>query len=310
MKKIIVTTTIYPPSEATLKFSSMTDWEFLIVGDLKTPHGLYKQLEKKHKQVHYIDPEIQKKKYPKLSNLIGWNSIQRRNIGFIEAYNRGADIIASVDDDNIPLENWGKNLLVSKEANVSCHETKVSVFDPLSVTKNNHLWHRGYPIELLSHRLDVVKTKQTKRKVLVQADLWNGDPDIDAICRVVFSRPIIDFNEIKKPYCSNKISPFNSQNTFISRKALPFYAVLPHIGRMDDIYGSYILQHYFPNSVAYGIPSVFQDRNTQDPIRNLENEIFGLKNTFKFVSDLPNFLNYLPRKTREFWFEYRKLYEN
>ena len=52
----------------------------------------------------------------------------------------------------------------------------------------------------------------------------------------------------------------------------PYYAVLPYVGRMDDIWGSYILQHYFPNSVVYKKASVYQDRNVQDLITNLENK--------------------------------------
>ena len=105
----IVTTTINPPTEATKKFSEMPGWNLIVVGDLKTPHDEYKKLN-----CVYLDPETQENKYPVLSQLIGWNSIQRRNLGFIEAFNRGAEIIASVDDDNIPLANWGKNVFVGR----------------------------------------------------------------------------------------------------------------------------------------------------------------------------------------------------
>ena len=104
MLKAIVTTTINPPTEALIKFAEMKDWKLFVAGDLKTPHEAYKDW-------NYIHPEEQSKKYEKLSQLIGWNCIQRRNIGYIEAYKWGARIIASVDDDNIPYENWGETLL-------------------------------------------------------------------------------------------------------------------------------------------------------------------------------------------------------
>jgi len=32
-----------------------------------------------------------------------WNSDYRRNIGYLQAYASGADIIISIDDDNYPL---------------------------------------------------------------------------------------------------------------------------------------------------------------------------------------------------------------
>jgi hypothetical protein len=86
---------------------------------------------------------------------------------------------------------------------------------------------------------------------------------------------------------------------------LPFYAVLPYIGRMDDIWGSYITQHYFPNSVVYNKATVYQERNVQDLIKNMENEVIGYKNTFKLLNDISNYQSYLPEQTLNFWNVYR-----
>ena len=57
---------------------------------------------------------------------------------------------------------------------------------------------------------------------------------------------------------------------------------------MDDIWGSYIMQYYFPNSVIYNKSSVYQDRNVQDLITNLEKEIIGYRQTYNFLNDLEN----------------------
>lgn len=304
MKKIIVSTTINSPTKATLEFCKKTDWSFIIVGDTKTPHSEYLDLQKKYPNLIYLDPETQEKKYKQLSDSIGWKSIQRRNVGFVEAYNMGADIVATVDDDNIPYENWGKDLLVGQEIELDMYEPKESIFDPLSVTKSNHLWHRGYPIQILQEKNIVQSVNKEKRKVLIQADLWDGDPDIDAIARLTF-KPMVKFDEITKPYASNKISPFNSQNTFLAREVMPYYAVLPHIGRMDDIWGAYILQKYFPKSVIYNKASVYQDRNAQDLITNLEKEILGYRKTLDLINDLDNYNQYLPDETRKFYEIYR-----
>ncbi len=305
MKKIIVTTTINEPTEATLKYCQKKDWDFIIVGDTKTPHNSYISLQKKYKNVTYLSPEDQERKYKKISDLIGWKSIQRRNIGFIEAYSAGADIIATVDDDNIPYESWGDNVMIGKEIYVDMYEPENSVFDPLSITKDNYVWHRGYPIELLSTRHRVQYKGKKKIKVLIQADLWDGDPDIDAIARLTF-KPIVKYTDITSPYTSNRISPFNSQNTFFSREVLPYYSVLPHIGRMDDIWGGYILQKYFPNNLIYNKASVYQDRNLQDLITNLQNEIIGYRNNLNLTNDLNNYEKYLPEATLNFYKEYRK----
>lgn len=307
MKKIIVTTTINEPTAATLKYCAKKEWIFVIAGDLKTPHQAYRDLEKQFNNVYYLDPEEQAKKYKKLSDIIGWKTIQRRNIALIEAYNLGAEIVATIDDDNVPYDNWGKDIHIGKEIDCDLYKTELPVFDPLSVTADNHLWHRGYPIELLKDRHNFKYAGKVKRRPLIQANLWEGDPDIDAIARLTF-RPEVEYSDILNPYCSNKISPFNSQNTFLAREILPYYAVLPFVGRMDDIWISYIVQHIFPDSVIYDKPTVYQDRNKQDLITNLENEILGYRDTIKLVKDLGNFEKYLPEKTRYFYQAYKEFF--
>jgi len=307
MKKFIVTTTINPPTLATIKFAEIAqlhDWTFIIVGDTKTPHTDYTKLESIYPNVKYLSPKEQERDYKEISDIIGWKTIQRRNIGFVAAYKMGADIVATVDDDNIPYDNWGQNLYVGKTISVDLYEPELDVFDPLSVTRDNYIWHRGYPIEYLQKRHRVEYKGKTKRKVLVQADLWDGDPDIDAMARLTY-KPIVKYSDITEPYCSNVISPFNSQNTFLAREVIPFYSVLPFTGRMDDIWGGYILQHYFPNSVIYAPASVYQDRNVQDLVTNLEKEIIGYRNTLRLLENLADFDKVLPEETLEFYNVYK-----
>lgn len=298
MKKFIVTTTINSPTEATLKFSKMDGWQLIVVGDTKTPHQEYEMLD-----CIYLTPEYQEENYKDLSDAIGWRSIQRRNIGFVEAYRRGADVIATVDDDNIPYDDWGKDLLVGEEVEIDLWESENGFFDPLSVTNRPDLWHRGYPISLVPSKNNVNYMGKTKRKVLVQANLWDGDPDIDALCRLS-NMPCVKY-DIEKPYGSEQNSPFNSQNTFLAREVIPYYMVIPHVGRMDDIWGSYIIQDMFPDSVIYHKPTVYQDRNEQDLVTNLENEIIGYRNTLNFVNKNHS-LNPAAQKAYD---EYRKCFE-
>ena len=306
MKKFIVTTTINSPTIATIKFAQIAqrdDWMFIIVGDTKTPHNDYKDLELKYSNVKYLSPEEQERDYKEVSDSIGWKTIQRRNIGFITAYRMGADVVATVDDDNIPYDNWGQNLYIGKTIDIDLYEPELDVFDPLSITKDNYIWHRGYPIQYLQKRHRVEYKGKVKRKVLVQADLWDGDPDIDAMARY---KPIIKYSDIVEPYCSSRISPFNSQNTFLAREVLPFYSVLPFTGRMDDIWGGYILQHYFPNSVIYAPASVYQDRNVQDLVTNLEKEIVGYRKTLQLIHSLADLNEVLPEETLQYYNLYKK----
>jgi hypothetical protein len=315
MKKItIVITTINPPTEATLRFCDITDskdgFNLVIVGDTKTPHDKYRELEHNFKNVTYLDPEQQDKLYPELSEVIGWKTIQRRNIGFVWAYDNGCDVLATVDDDNIPYPNWGDNIYVGEEVTYDGYEPMRSpYFDPLSITKDNYVWHRGFPIQHLQVRHDVEYRGVQTKTCLVQANLWDGDPDIDAMARLTH-KPCVRYSDITGPYGSTAIAPFNSQNTFIAREVIPFYAVLPFVGRMDDIWGSYIVQAHFPNAVVYDVATVFQDRNVQDLVTNLENEVIGYRNTLDFIESDLEYEKFFPEATKKFWDCYRNQFKN
>ena len=287
----IVTTTINPPTEALKRFTKWceeNDWVLYVVGDKKTPHEEWLGFELQHEDnVRYIAPEGQELISQELSDLIGWNCIQRRNFGFIAALRNGAEIIATVDDDNIPSDRWGKNIYVGKTINVREYQTDKLVFDPLSpLMLGKNIWHRGFPLQLLEGR----RTTDFLRKdvqVLVQADFWNGDPDIDAICRIAIA-PNIRFDLRLSPFKGNKISPFNSQNTFLSAKLFPTYFLFPGIGRMDDIWASYVTQAKFPNSVIYNEATVRQERNPHDLVKDMEAEMIGYKNNLHLAQRLTN----------------------
>ena len=287
MKKIIVTTTINEPTEALLRYSRFKDWKLIIVGDLKTPHKKFKNL----KNSIYLSPNDQEKISKRLSDAIGWNCIQRRNIGFLLASKMGADVVATVDDDNIPLKNWGKDLFVNKYINTHIYTDKLKFFDPISVTEHNDLWHRGFPIQLL-HKRKPKKIKKQKILCLVQADFWNGDPDIDAICRISKS-PEVKFKNFEL-FSTNLLTPFNSQNTFISGKILKYYPMLPFIGRMDDIWGAYYLQFKLNKKtpfIVFNRASVYQKRNQHNLFTDLKNEMIGYENTIKL-----NKMNFISKK--------------
>ena len=313
-KLTIITTTINSPTTATLKFAKIAsekNFLFVVVGDTKTPHHLYKDLEVKYDgNFKYLTPEEQDALFPELSEAIGWKTIQRRNIGFVYAYNyTDSPVIATVDDDNIPYDNWGDNIFVGQDVVYDEYKNKAcAYFDPLSVTKDNHVWHRGYPIEHLQVRHDNDFLGRNTKKCLVQAMLWDGDPDIDAMARLTF-KPCMNYDYVMKPFGSMQPAPFNSQNTFLAREVIPSYAVLPFVGRMDDIWGSYILQALFPNCVVYDVPTVYQDRNQQDLITNLENEIVGYRGTLKFINAGVNFEELLPEKTKVFWNLYKSAFK-
>jgi hypothetical protein len=302
---VIVCTSINPPTEAISKFDAMKDWTLVVVGDLKTPENY------KLKNGVYLSPMDQENLNKNLSDEIGWNCIQRRNFGFLWAHKNDAQVVAVVDDDNIPYENiWGVDLLVDKKIKSNEYISNSIAFDPISVTNYPQLWHRGFPLQLLAKRkfensgVEYITPK-------IQADFWNGDPDIDAICRLEHA-PECNFDSKVFPFHSKKISPFNSQNTFISAEILKDYFLFPHVGRMDDIWAAFYIQS-LGNQVVYSKASVYQDRNAHDLIKDMKNEYLGYENNLNLINDLsvnPQLIKkYLPERSIKAWRLYRECFE-
>ena len=293
MKKMIVTTTINPITPAIEQFQSMIDWELIVVGDQKTPdYPLTRGT--------YLPPDVQQDLYPDLSTAIGWGCIQRRNIGLVYAYQHGADIVAVVDDDNIPLSHWGKDILLGQSISVNHYPCTQTAFDPVGATNAYPIWHRGYPLQLLSKR---DYTQKETRTVMadVQADLWHGDPDTDAICRLIYA-PDCHIDADPFPLMSDKPAPFNSQNTFITREWLAHYFMFPGIGRMDDIWAAYYLQACGAK-VVFNRPSVTHARNDHDITQDMTLEYLGYEKNLILIEALmqspERIMDFLPKQTQK-----------
>lgn len=304
MKKVIVTTTINGITEAVDKFQNNSEWELVVIADKKTPKSY------ELKRGILVTPEMQEEYDKELSDAIGWNCIQRRNFGFLWAKDMGADIVAVVDDDNIPYEQWGKDLMIGREFEVNHYETELDAFDPVGATNTPHLWHRGYPLQLLSKR-DYTKMNKKRLSFDIQADFWDGDPDIDAFCRMEYA-PNVKYESSFFPLASNKMSPFNSQNTFLSGSVLKDYFLFPSIGRMDDIWASYYVQAK-GYRVVYGEASVFQARNLHDLTKDMKAEFLGYEHNLEIVKALnqnsDNIKRFLPENSYRAFELYKRHFE-
>jgi hypothetical protein len=283
LKKFIVTTTINAKTKALELFDNMDDWTLIVVGDKKTP-------DIKIKNGYYVPPDQQSNLGFRSVAKIPWNVIQRRNIAYLLALKEGADIIATIDDDNIPFSTWGEDIKVGQwVTNRSISDTLVC--DPLYEHSNavtTKLWHRGFPVQLLEKR-KYRKEKQETAYVDVQACLWNGDPDVDAVCRLSGGPFDVEFSNTSFFIDNNTFAPFNTQNTLMSRRATACMCLPFDIGRMDDIWASYMTQRVlreFDGSVLFTGPTVYQDRNDHDLTKDLEKEVIGYRNTVKFLQRL------------------------
>lgn len=291
----IVTTTINPPTEAIQKFDQLPNWKLIVAGDKKTP--AYKLA-----RGVYLSPEEQESYDKALSDAIGWNCVERRNLGLLLAWDMQAEVIALVDDDNIPLARWGENLHVGCLTLASCYAVGTPVFDPLRVLFPS-LWHRGYPLQLLQEGQSFTLSRDTVTPS-IQEDFWEGDPDLDAICRIA-NPGKCSFRPEDFPIASNRVSPVNSQNTFLLREVLPDYFLFPGVGRVADIWAGYYAQAW-NHRVIYGAPSVVQKRNPHDLVQDLQEELFGYRHTLKIAVEPFQIGEYLTPQAEMAWRLYQR----
>ena len=123
-------------------------------------------------------------------------------------------------------------------------------------------------------------------------------------------KPECTFKKKLFPFFSKKISPFNSQNTLLHRKVIKDYFLFPHIGRMDDIWAAfYVTAKKY--KVIYNEPTVYQQRNVHNLIKDFKDEYIGYTNSLKLVEDLykntENIFNFLPKKTSVAFDEWKRL---
>jgi hypothetical protein len=288
-EKIIITTTVNPITQAIRAYDRKEDWYLLVVGDRKTP-------EYKLDVGYFMSWEEQQEKYPDLCKLIGPDSVQRgRMIAFIEAYKRGAELVASIDDDNFPDEDWPGEVYVGVKTQVTMLCPANIAGDPLADIVSAP--HRGYPLEL---RQEECWSYGTEIVPLVQENVWRGEPDVSAVHRISERRFLTAncFVKDPQPFSFIGYSPINTQNTIIHRSALrDFPANVPFVGRYDDIVAGYLFQAKHPGATVYCRPTVTQAqyRSHESLLRDLADEMWGYQNILGFLGGSVA----LPKKTLE-----------
>lgn len=295
MKTVLITTTIRIPVVLELYREFAKDITFIITGDRKTSHGDVREFAKRIGNTIYLSDDDQEKLGYASSPLIGWNKIMRRNIALLEAMKLKPDCIITIDDDNIPADKDYFKLHEKVLGNtfsgplLNSKSGWVNIGDFLSPT----VYHRGFPYAFRNPDSATSISGGTGLKIGVSAGLWLGDPDIDAMERIVKGPMVMNFSDLLNyggVAVSNQAwTPFNSQNTAYLAELAPLMMVLVGVGRFDDIWASFIagrIMRELGYHVHFGQPYVWQERNQQNLIKNLKDEVYGIEHTLQFCNDL------------------------
>jgi len=259
---------------------------FILSGRSSSPRHLAPKSQKAFP--HYLDVEFQQKyleRFPDFDKYLPYNSFSRRNIGDLFAYEKGFDSIIRVDDDNFPTNDdfIGYHSVIfgdSEHVVIESGNGWYNICEGLVDVNHIPFYPRGFPYSKRWKGGEISKTMK-KVKVVLNAGLWLGDPDIDAITRLSFPIDVKEYTKIhgehfvleKGTWCST-----NTQNTAYSRDIIPASFVSPFTGRYDDIWSGYLLRKvmdHLGEYVSYGLPLLKQDRNVHNLWNDLELEMNG-----------------------------------
>lgn len=294
LRTVLITTTINLPRVLERYRALGPEVAIIVAGDKKTPHQETRAFINGLGNALYLSDDDQAKHGYESSEIIGWNKIMRRNIALLEAIKLRPEIIISIDDDNLPIgsDYFGcfQNILGTPYAGVMA--SSPNGWFNVGALLSPAVYHRGFSYEQRPPPALFQFRPAVGKRVGVAAGLWLGDPDIDAMDRIVNQPLVLHFSDVLHQGVlvdNSNYSPFNSQNTGFLAELAPLLMVLVGVGRYDDIWASYIAERVMRDMdcfVHYGKPYVWQERNPQNRWKNLKDEVLGMEFTPQFCRDL------------------------
>lgn len=314
MKFSVVITTIYPPvileslSRNISIYDRIGDVEVIVIGDKKTPpdvKGYVSQFSNRGFRFEYWNVEDQKKwltRFPDLAEIIPYNSDNRRNIGHLIAYERGRECILALDDDNYPTDAdfFAGHEVVGTHQSMPTVKSSSGWFNAcamLDFEPQAQVYPRGYPYNRRWVSNEEYQYFESAGRVVVNAGLWLGDPDVDAVTRLNHPLNATALNRDSLMLDASTNCPFNTQNTAFHRDILPayYYTYMGEdlgglrIDRYGDIWSSYFARKVIDrmnDRVSFGLPLSNHQRHQHDLLKDLGVEYWGMLLTNDLVGIL------------------------
>ncbi len=270
------------------------DVEIIVIPDLKTPPVLFDKCERLKKEGFKITCPFVEEQDTYLSDIgairdiIPYNSDNRRNIGYLMASEKGCDILISIDDDNYPINLkpfFGSHAVVGNNISLHAVESENGWFNVCRLLdiKPELTYPRGFPYSF-RHKEKGIKFYQSEGIVHINAGLWVGHPDIDAVSCLYSPTRAAAFKGDSVLLGNKTWSPINTQNTALSGQAIQAYYFLkmgyPVMGlpidRNGDIFSGYFVQacaKHLGYQIRFGTPIVDHRRNSHNYLKDLTYEI-------------------------------------
>jgi len=292
VSQVAVLTTINAPNEAMarlVKLGEDAGAPVIVVGDTKTPESW------KQAGADFLDLKRQKSLFGALSESIPTEHYARKNLGYLHALSYSPEWIYETDDDNFPLETpFGSRGLYLELDFFSSQSRWLNMYEIFGYTaaaeKPTILWPRGFDLQSIR-----AKSNFSNRATVpspIQQGLADGDPDVDALYRLILGQ-MIEFQR-RNPLGLEKgqICPTNSQTTWWhSSVSQLMYLPSSCTFRLTDILRGFVAWRILQesdNTVSFHSPIVRQDRNQHDLIRDLTDEVQLYLLSDALVRDLLN----------------------
>jgi hypothetical protein len=253
---------------------------FILVGDTKSPKEFNLQ------GCDFYSLERQQTLNFQLSGILPVRHYARKNLGYLLAILRGAEIIIETDDDNFPLEGFWANRTKQVSAYLLVNNDWVNVYKYFTEA---HIWPRGFATEHIKDSLPALE-KQTLISCPIQQGLADGNPDVDAIYRLIMPLPISFNKSANIAVGKNSVCPFNSQNTTWFKEAFPLLYLPSFCSfRMTDIWRSFVAQRIAWTcgwQILFHQSTVCQQRNDHNLLKDFRDEVSGYNSNGQIYSIL------------------------
>jgi len=258
------------------------DVDFIVVGDTKSPADFHLD------NCDFWSIERQRGMSSRLASILPERHYSRKNLGYLVAMKRGAEVILETDDDNFPFDGFWHERALLQRCNMLENGNWVNVYRYFT---DAMIWPRGFPLEHLMEQLPSLETLSEQDVYCpIQQGLANDNPDVDAIYRLTRPLPQLFSDTVNIALCKGSWSPFNSQNTTWFREAFPLLYIPSRCSfRMCDIWRRFVaLRVCWANGwgVLFHGPAVYQERNEHDLLKDFNDEIPGYLNNAKICKTL------------------------
>jgi hypothetical protein len=277
-----ILTTIQPPTDQVRRLAARLaplGAPLVVAGDSAGPSAYLEE------GCRFLSIQEQRASRWRLARILGERHYARKNLAFLEAIATGAKCLYETDDDTFPSDAWQL-----RDARVQAHEVRAGEWaNVYRLFTETLTWPRGLPLDAIHAPIE--RGDATRVFAPVQQGLIDGNTDVDAIWRLIWSEDIRFDAHATSVYLPRGVwCPFNSQSTWWFEEAyalmyLPFHCSF----RMTDIWRGFIAQACLwamDANLVFHAPDSFQVRNPHDLMVDFAKEVPGYLDNRRLVAVL------------------------